>query len=79
MVRSLSPGEIGPVAYELELPQYLEDFILYSIPACYVPSGRLTWSTQDTESAVDELELEDDDKSYEVERAAAMAMERAQW
>ena len=43
------------------------DFIQYSTPVCFAPFRTSEWSTR-TQAALDDLELEEDDKSYEVER-----------
>ena len=57
--------KIGPMAYELELPQTWKIHPIF--PTNLLRHFRAsTWST-DQESAVDELELEDD-RSYEIEK-----------
>ena len=44
----------------------LGDFIQYFTPVCFAPSARFEWSTS-TQAALEDLELEEDDRSYEVE------------
>ena len=57
---------IGPVAFELELPQTWKIHpVLHT--SLLRPFRTSTWSTR-TEPAVDDLELEEDDRSYEVKR-----------
>ena len=57
---------VGPVAYELELPQtWRLHPIFHTSLLC--PFRTSEWSTR-TQAALDDLELEEDDRSYEVEQ-----------
>ena len=57
---------IGPVAYELKLP---ENWKIHPIlhTSLLRPFWVTTWN-QATESAVEDMELEDDERSYEIEK-----------
>lgn len=57
---------IGLVAYELELPQNWRIHLVFHT-SLLRPFRTSTWSTR-TESAMEDLELEEDDRSYEFER-----------
>ena len=57
---------IGPGVYELELPQNWWIHPLFHT-SLLRPLRTPTWSTR-TESALEDLELEEDDRSYELER-----------
>ena len=52
------------------------DYTQFFIPVCFAPSSE--WSIR-TQAALDDLELEEDDRSYEGRATVAMALERAQW
>ena len=58
-------NRIGPVAYELELPQTWRLHSVFHISLLH-PFCTSEWSTR-TQAALDDLELEEDDRSYEVE------------
>ena len=57
---------VGPVAYELELPQTWRLHPVFHT-SLLRPFRTSEWSTR-TQAALDDLELEEDDRSYEVER-----------
>ena len=57
---------VGPVAYELELPQTWHLHPVFHT-SFLRPFRTSEWSTK-TQAALDDLELEEDDRSYEVER-----------
>ena len=57
---------VGPVAYELELPQTWRLHLVFHT-SLLRPFHTSEWSTR-TQAALDNLELEEDDRSYEVER-----------
>ena len=60
------PGVLEPVAYELELPEAWKIHPVFHT-SLLRPFRVTTW-TGDEKSAVEDLELEEEDRSYEIEK-----------